>query len=314
MDVDAARTLQTMTGRYGYEITRAGTSPCPEKNTPHLDREEPKRFTMHERDFSADCNDRTVLDYMHARFYSSSWGRCASVDAGGTWDLHHPRSLNRYAYGLDNPMNFVDRDGKEAIIFIIGASNIVRDMSGAFGHTAIWVSSGNRNDGVSFGGDYAFERNRGYAAFVKAYLASGRSVHVFHLKTTPAQDIKMLQYIQQRPTPFIGFNMCTNNCTTTAVDVLKAGGVIPKTVPVYDGSSGLTQRPNTYTTPEGLEAALDGGELSSIVQSQSTASAIRGTHPDSSSSMSLDDLLERMQMSWLFSDAFGAQLTVGPRK
>jgi YD repeat-containing protein len=42
--------------------------------------------------------------------------------------------------------------------------------------------------------------------------------------------------------------------------------------------------------------------------------SIRGTHPDSSSSMSLDDLLERMQMSWLFSDAFGAQLTVGPRK
>ena len=122
----------------------------------------------------------------------------------------------------------------------------------------------------------------------------------------------MLQYIQQRPTPFTVFNMCTNNCATTTVDVLKAGGVIPGMVPVYDGSSGLTQRPNNYFTPEGLEAALDGGELSSIVQSQSTAPGMRNS--DSSSSMSLDDLLQRMQMDWLFSDAFGTQLTVTPRK
>ena len=321
--LDHLGTARLVTGSAGQQLAQHDYYPFGVEVPPSFpetsagyDREEPMRFTGHERDFNvgATTENSNYNDFMHARATIPQWGRFLSVDPtiNVPRALHNPQAWNRYSYGLNNPMKYLDPDGKEAIIFIIGASNIARDLSGAFGHTAIWVSSGNRNNGVSFGGDFAFKRNGGYAAFLRAYQASGRSVHVFHLKTTPEQDAKMLQYIQQRPTPFTGFNMCTNNCATTTVDVLKAGGVIPGMVPVYDGSSGLTQRPNNYFTPEGLEAALDGGELSSIVQSQSTAPGMRNS--DSSSSMSLDDLLQRMQMDWLFSDAFGTQLTVTPRK
>jgi RHS repeat-associated protein len=66
---------------------------------------------MHERDFSSECNDRTVLDYMHARFYSSSWGRFTAVDPVEGSPLR-PQSWNGYAYVGLNPMNFTDASGR----------------------------------------------------------------------------------------------------------------------------------------------------------------------------------------------------------
>jgi hypothetical protein len=226
-----------------------------------------------------------------------------------------PQTWNRYEYSRNNPLKYIDLDGKEAVVFVVAATNSIRDMSGAFGHVAIWVSSGNRSNGVSFGGDFAFRKDKGYGSFLRAYQASGRSVHAFRLKTTPEQDARMLRYIEQRPTPFTDFNILNNNCTTTTSDVLKAGGVIPARKPVYDGASGLTSVPNTYFTPEDLEGALDGGELSSIVESQWTAPAMQPSRYDLGGigGLALQELLARMQAlngTWLYADAFGAQLEV----
>jgi RHS repeat-associated protein len=63
------------------------------------------KFTGKERD------SETQLDYFGARFDFSSLSRFMSVDTG-TLHLNDPQSLNRYSYALNNPLRYVDPDGK----------------------------------------------------------------------------------------------------------------------------------------------------------------------------------------------------------
>ena len=57
--------------------------------------------------------------------------------------------LNRYAYGLNNPVTLVDPDGKEAIVFIVGSGPHLDELAG---HAAIWVTSESQRRLVSYGG------------------------------------------------------------------------------------------------------------------------------------------------------------------
>ena len=77
-------------------------------------REEPLRYTGHERDFEhAAPNDSSAyIDYMHARYYGPSTGRFLSVDPGGDVDLHQPQSWNKYTYVRNNPINNTDPTGR----------------------------------------------------------------------------------------------------------------------------------------------------------------------------------------------------------
>jgi RHS repeat-associated protein len=67
------------------------------------------QFTGHERDFGSD--GARTLDYMHARYYSSSMGRFLSVDPV-LGDASAPQSWNRYSYVRNNPINRTDPDGR----------------------------------------------------------------------------------------------------------------------------------------------------------------------------------------------------------
>jgi len=65
-----------------------------------------KAFTGHERD------SETGLDYMGARYYSSSIGRFISVDPeAGSIAVSDPQSWNRYGYVRNRPVNSVDPNG-----------------------------------------------------------------------------------------------------------------------------------------------------------------------------------------------------------
>jgi RHS repeat-associated protein len=70
---------------------------------------QPKRFTGKERDAE------TGLDYFGARYYGSKIGRFTTVDPVYTWkeNLEDPQRWNRYAYGRDNPLRFIDPDGRK---------------------------------------------------------------------------------------------------------------------------------------------------------------------------------------------------------
>jgi len=70
---------------------------------------QPKRFAGKERD------GETGWDYFGARYYSSKPGRFTTTDPVYTWkeNLLDPQRWNRYAYARNNPLKFVDPDGRE---------------------------------------------------------------------------------------------------------------------------------------------------------------------------------------------------------
>jgi RHS repeat-associated protein len=69
-----------------------------------------QKFTLKERD------NETGLDYFLARYYSSTQGRFTGVDplmASAQASL--PQSWNRYSYSFNNPLAFIDPDGRRAV-------------------------------------------------------------------------------------------------------------------------------------------------------------------------------------------------------
>ena len=87
---------------YGEEL--CGTQACGSVNPG-----QPKRFTGKERD------TETGLDYFGARYYASKIGRFTTVDPSITikQNILDPQRWNRYAYGRNNPLRFVDPDGRD---------------------------------------------------------------------------------------------------------------------------------------------------------------------------------------------------------
>ncbi|MEM1206995.1 MAG: RHS repeat-associated core domain-containing protein [Acidobacteriota bacterium] len=74
------------------------------------------QFTGHERDAHGP-GTADDLDYMHARHCSPDLMRFLSVDPARSARQTVPQSWNRYAYGLNNPLKFVDPDGREARVY-----------------------------------------------------------------------------------------------------------------------------------------------------------------------------------------------------
>jgi RHS repeat-associated protein len=67
-------------------------------------------FTGKERD------SETGLDFLGARYYSSSQGRFTSPDqAFADQDVHDPQSWNLYSYVRNNPLNSVDPTGQDCV-------------------------------------------------------------------------------------------------------------------------------------------------------------------------------------------------------
>jgi RHS repeat-associated protein len=64
-------------------------------------------FTQKERD------DETGLDYFGARYYANSNGRFTGADPWmGSAHTSSPQTWNRYTYTLNNPLRYVDQDGR----------------------------------------------------------------------------------------------------------------------------------------------------------------------------------------------------------
>ncbi len=68
---------------------------------------------------------KTQFYYLQARYYEPRDGRFISMDV---WrgDVTNPLSLNRYVYGLNNPINFVDPSGLEPVM--IGHVYVIRGI------------------------------------------------------------------------------------------------------------------------------------------------------------------------------------------
>jgi RHS repeat-associated protein len=100
-----------------------------------------QKFTGKERD------EESGLDYFKARYHSSSMGRFASPDpiSYNLLRVISPQRWNRYAYAVNNPLQFVDPDGRDAI-----SVNFSQPAVG-MGHQGIMVV---RQDGIATFGDF----------------------------------------------------------------------------------------------------------------------------------------------------------------
>ncbi len=97
---------------FGNEITAL------RQETPNgFDREEPMKFTGHERDFTGGTmtENTNYLDYMHARSTNPGLGRFLSVDPviDQRRAVRNPQMWNRYAYVINNPIRYTDPTGRE---------------------------------------------------------------------------------------------------------------------------------------------------------------------------------------------------------
>jgi len=73
------------------------------------------KFTGHERDTDG-AAAAFNLDYMHARFYNGGTSRFMSVDPAANGQRQAPQTWNRYAYTRNNPLLFVDPDGRDVML------------------------------------------------------------------------------------------------------------------------------------------------------------------------------------------------------
>jgi RHS repeat-associated protein len=91
---------------YGIVVENNRTLPYGESWLTDANSVNDKKFTTYQRD------QESGLDYAMNRFYENTGGRMRSADQG-RFDLFIPLSLNRYVYGMDDPINHSDLDGND---------------------------------------------------------------------------------------------------------------------------------------------------------------------------------------------------------
>ncbi len=105
--LDALGSVRAVTNQAGAVIERHDYLPFGEEVNPP-GTSNTRKFTGKERDAE------TGLDYFGARYYSSRTARFTTIDPVYTWreNLADPQRWNRYAYARNNPLRYVDPDGR----------------------------------------------------------------------------------------------------------------------------------------------------------------------------------------------------------
>ncbi|MCX6611624.1 MAG: hypothetical protein NTW74_12330, partial [Acidobacteria bacterium] len=112
------------------------------------------RFTGKERDLE------TGLDYFGARYLASAQGRWTSPDAPfADHQLEDPQSWSLYGYVRNNPMKFIDTNGRAKVIFD-GKDKTIKLFDKDGNQIGTWDAGNVVSSEVSLGrlvdGDYAF--------------------------------------------------------------------------------------------------------------------------------------------------------------
>ena len=105
------------------------------------------KFTGHERDENG-SGGAGMLDYMHARYCSPGLGRFLSIDPIGSTRLLRPQSWNRYTYSLNNPIKYLDPDGRETRAALLFEADAQAVLSGEMSHADFRASNIARGKGA----------------------------------------------------------------------------------------------------------------------------------------------------------------------
>jgi RHS repeat-associated protein len=148
---DAIGSVRMVTGHAGVVLNRYDYRPFGEPWPAGSDAA-PVGFAGSELDAELGNSSWLAANYMGARWLQAAIGRFTSVDPGhadGT--LTDPQSWNGYAYVRNNPLAFVDPDGRQT--YIVGAGDLVTGEGGGMSDEdrAIWslISGRALADGLS---------------------------------------------------------------------------------------------------------------------------------------------------------------------
>lgn len=101
--------------RHDYTPYGLETTSIRQEHDRGYDRVNTMTFTGHERDYDGGtfAQNTDYSDYMHARYYRPGLGRFLTVDPSEQSIIRNrPQTWNRYAYVLNNPLNYIDPYGE----------------------------------------------------------------------------------------------------------------------------------------------------------------------------------------------------------
>ena len=135
--LDGQGSVRVVTNAAGAESERHEYLPFGDELSPPPG-PQPRAFTGKERDAE------TGLDYFGGRYYAARTARFTTLDPVLDDEAARvdPQKWNRYAYGLNNPVRFVDPDGREVRDLVLGfGEGIGRVALGALMSTGALIES-----------------------------------------------------------------------------------------------------------------------------------------------------------------------------
>jgi RHS repeat-associated protein len=215
------------------------------------------KYTAHERD-TWGSGGLDTLDYMHARYYNPALGRFFSVDPSQRSARGEaPQTWNRYAYVANNPLAFVDPDGREL--------RAVVDHQKTLAALRLSLPLGLRNrigSGVNSKGQpiiTADNTTRTNDPIFKSIQRVVNSPGVVEIKPTPAGT---------------QFNVQDRNGVQSPVS-LAGAGVPAATIPSRGTAASTTE--NTFSTTPGVTEVRVDSNLSAYDQAPKLAAEL-GAH------------------------------------
>jgi RHS repeat-associated protein len=181
----------------------------------------------------------TGLYYFGARYYDPEVGRFITEDPkNSSFKIYSPQTYNRYVYCLNNPLGYIDPDGKETVVvifrekmlgFLWVATHTAMRVDNPLGEPVMYDPAGKsyhpvdqyggpiRGSGDQFEGKYA-----DLQALLDIYEAEGYKCDVYSFKTTPEEEKTIADRIEEKGgvSPLL--------CATAISDVLRGVGPFEK--------------------------------------------------------------------------------------
>lgn len=191
------------------------------------------KFTGKERD------QETGLDYFGARYLSPAQGRFTSPDRLNVTEdrlLTPSNTLNKYVYGANNPLRFVDPDGRDVVALLQPPHGFMPGHFALFAHNpdtgaAAFMSFGPIDTSASGRAMTVLGAPMGSTAYYgmpKSADELRQSYAALSIQTTPEQAQEVIEFINRFSTTENPYRLFETNCSTVCRDALKAIGVLPR--------------------------------------------------------------------------------------
>jgi RHS repeat-associated protein len=193
------------------------------------------KFTGKERD------SESGLDYFGARHYASSMGRWMVPDLVNVTEdrvVNPANTLNKYVYGGNNPLKYVDPDGRDITYFY--------DQGGIAGHAILFAYNQATGDSAieSFGPEYHLPIAPGESMYEMSSFTSADDLRdkltSLTIQTTPELAQQVIDYIRANPDPAL-WVYAGPNCSSQVWKILQKFKLAHKNSRL-DGRPGNTPR------------------------------------------------------------------------